>query len=169
MLTEKENYLRLLNGECPEWIPMYSFGKMPGMEWDPPSCMVEPTILCEHRIRGGGLDHWGVEYIDSKETKGAIMPKTWDYLLTDITKWRDVIKAPSLEGIDWERMAKESVERTGVNREKSAVAFNLHIGYFQNLMAFMGFEEGLMALYEEPEEVKALMEYLTDITHVSPD
>lgn len=178
MLTEKENYLRLLNGECPEWIPMYSFGKMPGMDWDPPSCMVEPTILCEHRINGGGLDHWGVEYIDSKETKGAIMPKTWDYLLTDITKWRDVIKAPSLEGIDWERMAKESVERSMVNREKSAVAFNLHIGYFQNLMAFMGFEEGLMALYEEPEEVKALLEYLTDfycevsekiIDYIKPD
>jgi uroporphyrinogen-III decarboxylase len=34
------------------------------------------------------------------------------------------------------------------------------VGYFQNLMAFMGFNEGLCAMYEEPEEVKALMEYL---------
>lgn len=178
MLTEKENYLRLLNGECPEWIPMYTFGKMPGMDWDPPNVMVEPTILCEHRIRGGGKDHWGVEYIDSAETAGAIMPKTWDYLLTDITKWRDVIKAPSLEGIDWEAMAKESIARSGINREKSVLGFNLHIGYFQNLMAFMGFEEGLMALYEEPDEVKALLEYITDfycevaekiIDYINPD
>lgn len=178
MLTEKENYLMMLRGECPEWVPMYTFGKMPGSLDDPANVMVEPEILCGHRDRGGGLDHWGVEYIDSKETAGAIMPKTWDYLLEDITKWRDVIKAPSLEGIDWEAMAKRSIAKTGVNREKSVLALNLHIGYFQNLMAFMGFQEGLMAFYEEPDEVKALLEYMTDfyctvceniIDYIKPD
>ena len=32
MLTEKENYLRVLHGEIPEWIPSYTFGKMPGSD-----------------------------------------------------------------------------------------------------------------------------------------
>ena len=178
MLTEKENYLRALNGQIPEWIPSYTFGKMPGSDIDPANVMVEPSILCEHRDNGGGKDHWGVEYITSKETAGALIPKTWDYILDDITKWRDVIKAPSLEGIDWEDMAKKSVAKTRVNRDQSVLALNLHVGYFQNLMAFMGFEEGLMALYEEPEEVKALMEYLCDfyctvceniIDYINPD
>ena len=178
MLTEKENYLRVLTGQVPEWIPRYTFGKMPGVAEDPANVMVEPSILCEHRDNGGGKDHWGVEYITSKETAGALIPKTWDYILDDITKWRDVIKAPSLEGIDWEDMAKKSVAKTGVNRDKSVLALNLHVGYFQNLMAFMGFEEGLMALYEEPEEVKALMEYICDfyctvcesiIDYIKPD
>lgn len=178
MLTEKENYLRVLTGQIPEWIPEYTFGKMPWSDEDPANVMVEPSILCGHRDNNGGPDHWGVEYITSKESAGALMPKTWDFLLTDITKWRDVIKAPSLEGIDWEDMAKKSVAKTRVNRDKSVLALNLHVGYFQNLMAFMGFEEGLMALYEEPEEVKALMEYMCDfyctvceriIDYIKPD
>jgi len=178
MLTEKENYLRVLTGQVPEWIPEYTFGKMPWEDKDPANVMVEPSILCGHRDNNGGLDHWGVEYVTSKESAGAIMPKTWDYILPDITKWRDVIKAPSLEGIDWEDMAKKSVAKTRVNRNESVLALNLHVGYFQNLMAFMGFEEGLMALYEEPEEVKALMEYMCDfyctvceriIDYIKPD
>ena len=36
----------------------------------------------------------------------------------------------------------------------------MHAGYFQNLMAFMGFTEGLLAMYEEPEEVYALFDYI---------
>ncbi len=160
MLTEKENYLRVLTGQVPEWIPSYSFGKMPGSDEDPCNVMIEPSLLSGHRDNGGGKDHWGVEYISSKESAGAIMPKTWDYLLTDITKWRDVIKAPSLEGIDWETMVKKDLEKSRANRDASAVSLNLHFGYFQNLMAFMGFEEGLMALYEEPEEVEALLDYM---------
>lgn len=162
MLTEKENYLRVLNGEVPEWIPVYTFGKMPGSDKDPANVRCEPPIINEHRIRGGGKDFWGVEYISSKETAGAIMPKTWDYILDDITKWRDVIKAPSLEGVDWEDMAKKDLEKSGINRENSALTLRTHIGYFQMLMSFMGFENGLMSLYEEPEEVQALLSYMCD-------
>jgi len=40
--------------------------------------------------------------------------------------------------------------------------YSMHFGYFQLLMSFMGFTEGLCAIAEEPEEVKALMEYLCD-------
>ena len=57
MLTEKENYLRVLNGEVPEWVPQYTFGKMPGSEVDPANVMIEPSLLCGHRDAGGGLDH----------------------------------------------------------------------------------------------------------------
>ena len=63
MLTEKENYLRVLHGEIPEWIPSYTFGKMPGSDVDPANIIVEPPILCEHRDNGGGKDHWGVEHV----------------------------------------------------------------------------------------------------------
>jgi hypothetical protein len=42
------------------------------------------------------------------------------------------------------------------------MALNLQVGYFQNLMAFMGFTNGLCAFYEEPDEVKELLNYLCD-------
>jgi uroporphyrinogen-III decarboxylase len=38
----------------------------------------------------------------------------------------------------------------------------MHVGYFQNLMAFVGFENGLCAMNEEPEECLALFDFLAD-------
>ena len=164
-MTEKENYLRTLRGEEPEWVPVYSFGPMPGQERPCTSCMVEPLILSEFRFKGGGKDCWGVNYIPTYETGNALLPEPGNFILDDIRHWRDVIKAPSLEGIDWEAMAKKQLEgfyKMGVNREDTAIALNLHVGYFQNLMAFMGFTEGLCAMCEEPEEVYALFDYMCD-------
>lgn len=107
-MTEKENYLRTLRGEEPEWVPVYSFGPMPGQERPCTSCMVEPLILSEFRFKGGGKDCWGVNYIPTYETGNALLPEPGNFILDDIRHWRDVIKAPSLEGIDWEAMAKNS-------------------------------------------------------------
>ncbi len=163
MLTEKENYLRILNGETPEWVPTYTFGKMPGSDFDTANVRVEPSVINEHRIRGGGLDFWGVEYVTTKESGGAIIPKTWDYILDDITKWRDVIKAPDFSGVDWEMMVKKDLEATRINRNNSALSYRTHIGYFQMLVSFLGFENCLMALYEEPDEVLELLDYICGV------
>ena len=163
--TVKTNYLKTLRGEQPDWIPVYSFGPMPGMERPCTSCMLEPEILADFRFKGGGKDVWGTTFVPTKETGGALLPEPGNYILDDIRRWRDVIKAPSLDGIDWEAMAKRQLEgffKMGVNREDTAIALNLHFGYFQNLMAFMGFTEGLCAMYEEPEEVYALFDYMCD-------
>jgi len=100
-LTEKENYLKVLHCEQPEWVPIYGFGAMPGSEYPPATVMYEPIILSEHRINGGGKDIWGVEYVATYETGGALLPKPGDFILTDITKWRDVIKAPDVSDVDW--------------------------------------------------------------------
>ncbi len=180
-LTEKTNYLMTLRGEQPEWVPTYSFGPMPNMTRPCTSCMLEPEIVAYFRFQGGGKDCWGVTYVPTRETGNALLPKLGEFILDDITKWRDVIKAPSLEGIDWEAMAKKQLEgfyRQGVNREDTAIALNMHVGYFQNLMAFMGFTEGLCAMAEEPEEVYAMFDYMCDfyteitrqiIGYVKPD
>ena len=157
MLTEKENYLRAIKGEVPEWVPrnMYaSPGHAPATAW------IAPGILNERRTPTGGFDIWGVEYVTTKETGYMALPKPGEFILDDITKWRDVIKAPSLDGIDWEQMAKKDLER--VDRSQTAVMSAIHVGYFQQLMNFMGFTEGLCAMIEEPEEVMALFEYMAD-------
>ena len=162
MLTAKENFMKCLYGEQPEWVPQYTMG-MPGRNGEAPAdIMIEPSIVCEHRKRGGGLDIWGVEYVPTESTGNALIPKTCDFILEDIADWRDVIKAPDLDGIDWEKMCKDDFEARHVNRETTAVCMNLHMGYFQTLMSFMGFTNGLMAFYEDPDEVHALFEYLCD-------
>ncbi|MCQ2530544.1 MAG: veratrol--corrinoid protein metyltransferase [Lachnospiraceae bacterium] len=159
-LTEKENYLRCIRGEQPEWIPVITMD--PAIKG--PTGGASPSFMMRAMDPNGDhRDIWGVEYITSKEAAGGMIPKTWDFILDDITKWHDVIKAPSLEGIDWEMMAKKDMERMPVDRENQAVTYGAGGGgIFQNLMAFMGFTEGLCALSEEPEECEALFDYLTD-------
>ena len=161
MITEKENYLMLLNGKQPEWVPHYSFGT-PGIRKAIPSMMHEPPILVPHRLNGGGKDIWGVNYVPTYETGNALLPEPNNFILKDIRKWRDVIKAPDISGIDWEDMVKKHIEKTEIDRTQTVLALNLHFGYFQHLMSFMGFSEGLTAMFEEPDEVMALFDYICD-------
>lgn len=161
MLTEKQNYLKVLRGEQPDWVPMYSFGQMPGGK-AVPSIMVEPPIISEFRMNGGGKDIWGVNYIPTYETGQALLPEPNNFILKDIRQWRDVIKAPDISHVDWEGMVRKHLDALKIDREQSCVAYNLHFGYFQYLMAFMGFTEGLCALMEEPEEVFAMLDYVSD-------
>ncbi|MCL2125941.1 MAG: veratrol--corrinoid protein metyltransferase [Oscillospiraceae bacterium] len=160
MLTEKENYMMLLNGEQPEWVPHYSFGMAPGSKRAIPTMMHEPPILVPHRIRGGGTDIFGVPYVSTYETANALLPEPDNFILKDIRQWRDVIKAPDISGVDWEDMVKKNIEQTKIDRNETALALNLHFGYFQHLMSFMGFTEGLTAMYEEPDEVMELFDYI---------
>ena len=108
MLTPKENYLKIMHGECPDWIPAYTFGAPPGSKEHPPTAMACPIIINEHRVNNGGKDHWGVNYVGNYETGGALIPEPNNFILDDITKWRDIIKAPSLEGIDWGQWSKKT-------------------------------------------------------------
>ncbi len=160
-LTEKENYLMCLSGEQPEWIPHIGMG---GPKRIHPTAIAEPSLLwIQERPDGDHKDIWGVEYVTSAESAGARLPKAWDFILDDITKWHDVIKAPNLDEIDFEQMAKQDLERAKIDRANQAVSYSAGgLGIFQSLMEFMGFTEGLCALFEEPEDCKALFEYLGD-------
>ncbi len=161
MLGVKENLMTVLRGGCPDYVPNYAF--ISTGETNPPNIMMMPPYLNRHRAIGkGGTDIWGVEYVPTTSTNGASLPKPGQFILKDIRKWRDIIKAPDISGFDWELFAKETVEAAKVNREVTAVDMYLHFGYFQLLMSFMGFEEGLCALYDEPEECKELLEYLNN-------
>ncbi|MBQ8975662.1 MAG: veratrol--corrinoid protein metyltransferase [Oscillospiraceae bacterium] len=165
MIDQKTNFKRLLDGECPEWIPNYSIMAPPKDSGLPPPAIMLlcPEFLSKHRTVGvGGIDPWGVNYVYSVEMNGATMPDTRTFILDDITKWRDVIKAPDISGYDWKKIAKDNIENSGIDRSRTLLSFDLHFGYFQHLMSFMGFSEGLCAIYEEQEEVEALLNYICD-------
>lgn len=161
-MTEKENFMRVVRGEKPEWLPRFVLFRNPRANYEPATLTLSPSFLTRHRAREGGFDIWGVEYQTNRETGWASISKPGVYILDDIKKWRDVIKAPDISGIDWEKMAREDIEKLKINRDETALFLGLHVGYFQNLMNFMGFVEGLCAMVEEPEEIKALFEYMSD-------
>jgi len=163
-LTPKENYLRTLRGEVPEWVPVYAYGPpTPGAQ-PPANAMFEPPFLAEHRLRGGGRDIWGVNYLPSASAGSALIPDNREFILPidRLRHWRDIIKAPLLEHIDWEQQVKLGFEQMPCDRSQTALFLSLHVGYFQLLMSFMGFVDGLLAFYEEPDEVHALLDYLSE-------
>jgi len=152
-LSEKDNFMRLAFREVPEYVPIYN------LFW---AFNMPPFLFGTRNEDGSGKDIFGVEQVmDSGGIVPAAMPKTSDFILTDITKWRDVIKFPDfdLSPSAWEGYAAEAHK----NRNPDApFGGGTTMGFFQPLVSFMGFTEGLSACFEEPEEVKALMEYLCD-------
>ena len=148
-LNKKENFMRLITGQVPEYIPVYNLG------WG-----VRPAFMRGTRNPDGtGTDFFGVEQVIGSGIVPASMPKTHDFILPDITKWRDVIKLPDISDFDWEANAKQA--RDAYDPELP-MGGGTGFGVFQTLVALMGFTEGLVACHEEPEEVKALLNYITD-------
>lgn len=159
-MTEKENLFRLLNGEIPEWLPRYMVAPTQKKQYPSAFAMAMPSFYNRKTIGEEEIDAWGVSYTKTENTGGMALPTPGKFILNDIRKWRDVIKAPDISEIDWERMAAK--DTVNIDRNQTAVEMFTHVGYFQHLMNFMGFNNGLLALYEEPEECMALFEYLAD-------
>ncbi|KPU45584.1 methylcobalamin:coenzyme M methyltransferase [Oxobacter pfennigii] len=158
-LTQKENFLRVARGEMPEYVPVSTFGR-PGAA--PLMTMADPCILGSFRGPEGGKDPWGVTFVTNAETNFAALPKPNDFILTDVTKWRDVIKAPDYSGFDWEAAAKKDREKFVQDPENTAFVISGYADLFQQFIGFMGFTEGLCAIYEEKEEVEELLDYMLE-------
>ena len=154
-LTEKENLIRCFKHEIPEWVPwgFDGFGNVlmpPGLGFDftaPPADEF--------------LDIFGVPTV--MEWKSGPIPKPGGWIMTDITKWRDIIKRPKvLDEIDWQLCADRDLAKWDPNKAQFTLA-TLGNGYFMNLTYFMGFENALIAIMEEPEEVKACLNFLLEM------
>ena len=157
-LSEKENLLRTINGETPEFVPS-ARTLMRGQIMC--SALTHPTGAMQED--GVIRNLFGVTFVSEETAGGGNIPKPGEFILDDIRKWRDVIKRPAiLDDIDWEKLAKKDLE----NRDPEAllvVEGGISMGYFQALVSYMGFTNGLIACIEEPEEVKDLLHFLLEI------
>lgn len=154
-LTPKENLLRVYAGEIPEWVPWGYEGfanvvAPPGLGFDfsaPPAPEFE--------------DMFGVPMV--MEWKSGPIPKPNVFILDDITKWRDVIKRPPiLDEIDWELGCSKVLAERDPELIKYCMG-SLGNGYFMFLTYVMGMTNAMIACMEEPEEVKALLNFICDL------
>ncbi len=149
MLASKENFLRALGGDIPEYVPRYN------IFWG-----VRPSFYNGERVGGVGKDIYGVNWYKEGSAVDASLPEPGNFILDDIRKWRDVIKFPNFDDVNWELMAQRDLAERDPELPKGGGTYTG--GFFQALNNFMGFNEGLVACFEEPEEVKALLNYLCD-------
>jgi hypothetical protein len=166
-LSIKENFLKCISGGEPEFVPRYWVGNDPYATLPPQSGSIPNSITGRKKsARGYNQDIWGVEYIGTEDTGGQELPIPGEFLIDDIRKWRDIIKAPDLSDINWEMVTKTDRESATVNLEEIAVLGGGAGGYFMPHMNLMGFTNGLMSYYEEPDEVKAMYQYFHDFYEV---
>lgn len=153
-MNNKENYLSVLKHEKRGFIVNFflstlsvGFGAGPG-PW------------FEKGQLGGGLDGFGVRWVTPSSGGGAPIPAPGEFILKDITQWRKIVKFPDLDAFDWENEAKKDLATC--DRNEFIVEYGCGNGVFERLGALMGFEEALMAMYEEPEECNELFTAITD-------
>ena len=83
--------------------------------------------------------------------------------MDDICDWREKLVIPDPSKYDWKAdYARECQILGEPDREHCTVDFGFGNGVFERLAAVMGFEDALIALATEPEEVNAFFTALTD-------
>ena len=162
-ITPKDNLMRLVGGGHPEYVPVYTMMGEPYLG-EAADVFINAPIFKDTSFQGG-TDMWGVPYKQASSGTNAMMPDTGFHLFEDIADWRKSIKFPEalpVNELDWHGMYENSLKMFHVDREQSAVKCGPGLGPFQELVAMMGFDNGLMALYTDPEEVKAMFMAMVD-------
>ena len=146
-MNQRENFFAMLEGRKPEYIPnMMEVYKM----------CVFGTNIVDSPFQGG-LDPFGVNWVVTKE--GAI-PEPNNYLFDDIADWKDSVKFPNIDSLGIEEAVKFEMADF-VPGELVLNAFS-GCGLFERLAAFMGFENTLCSLIEDPDSCREFFEAFAD-------
>lgn len=162
-ITSRENWLRFLRGEKPEWMPVYSETQA-----------ILPAIVPDNVARGfvnetvqvspdrfGGPDMFGVPWVYEPQVGGSMEDPSHPPILRDVADWREVIRFPDVDSWDWEGAARRNRGFLDPTRLTTSTVFS---GFFERLISFMGFEAAAMAMIDEDceEDLHALFDALAD-------
>ncbi|MDO9494011.1 uroporphyrinogen decarboxylase family protein [Acetobacterium sp.] len=146
-MNQRENFFAMIEGKKPEFIPnimeVYKICIGGADRAD------QPTI--------GGVDVFGVNWILTKEGE---MPEPNKFMFEDIADWKDYVKFPDVDTLGIEEAAK--MELAGVNRDEVIINVYSPSGLFERLAAFMGFENTLCSLVEDPDSCREFFEAFAD-------
>ena len=150
-LTPRENYLRMLNHEIPEYVPS---------SYDNFRDMVSEELLTPVFAPGGKvITSFGVEYLGSPEFGYGATPNPNKIICPDITEWDKYIIKPDVSNRDWEAYYKPQEERWDRKNHLLSIGGG---DYWLTAVSFMGFEDTVIAMYEEPDCFKEMLEYVSE-------
>lgn len=119
-----------------------------------------PESVNERPEGHDGYDWFGVHWTYQPETKSPMVTPGNPPLITDITKWEQQVTFPDLSKIDWAAYAEK--ETKNWDRENKYSQIMLINGCFERSHHLLGFENALMAMYEEPEAYQALVDRIAE-------
>ena len=173
MLTIRQNLLETIHGGNPDrFVNQYEFLKMIGN-----------TPLNKHNpatVRGGPpvKNLWGVTMSWPAHVPGQFPVHDYEHrVVKDITKWRDTVKAPSVDFPE-EEWADAIAAAEAIDRSEYFVTAMVAPGVFEQVHYLLSIEEALVMYAEEPESMYELIDYITDwevewakqlCSHIKPD
>ena len=150
-LTPRENYLRVLNREIPEYVPS---------PYDPYRDMVKEELLTPAVAPEGTIvTSFGVEYVGCPELNMGAMPNPNKIICPDITEWDKYVHHIDISNRDWEAYYKP--QEANWDRTNHVLSIG-GSDYWLTAVSFMGFENAVLAMYEEPDAFKEMLEYVAD-------
>jgi len=146
-MTPRENLLRAIRHDSPEWVPN-------GYE-----CVVEVRPPVVERPSEAGLDAFGVQWSFHPGAEGGTFPAHGGQTVTDLSRWRDQVTFPDLSRLEW-TAARQRAEQ--VDRGQDLVQGFVEMGLFERCYLLLGMEEALVAFLTRPEEMGELVGALAD-------
>ncbi len=150
-MTERENALIAIRHGKPEWVPCFYTA------YSPMGC----SLLNDQGERGkGGRDMFGSLWVVTADTGYSTIHSPNEHILDDVRDWRNVIKFPDLESMDWAGAAVADLAH--VDRDNQLVCMFTLTGSFNRLEALMGTPQAMVAMYDQPEACKAFFSAYAD-------
>ncbi len=148
-IPARENQRRLYTGQKPVWMPVWLV--------DCQYCW--PDVVLEHPLyEQDGFDWWGTEWVEDHDI-GGMMVKPGTRVLTDISNWREEVKIPDLDSVNFEEDAALAVRRYDPDRMH---LFHCSEGLFERLHELMPFDEAILTFYDDPDAVQDFFSAVAD-------
>jgi hypothetical protein len=153
MLTKRQNLLETIKGGSPDrFVKQYEFLEI----------ILEAPLRSRPQLGETITNEWGITLSWPEGQLGPFPVHDEEHLaIKDITNWREVIQCPTVNFSD-ERWAPAIEHADSVDREDQFVTVFFASGTFEMTHFLLGMENAMMALYEEPECMHELIEFLTD-------
>ncbi|NTW70967.1 MAG: uroporphyrinogen decarboxylase [Eubacteriaceae bacterium] len=153
MLTIRQNLMETIKGGSPDrFVNQYEFMEI--IMEAPMGTFVTPGQIVKNE--------WGITFSWPEGQLGGFPVHDAEHkVLKDICEWRKYVKAPAVNTSD-EAWAAAVEHANAVDRNEKFVTPFVAPGIFEMTHHLMGMEDALMALYEEPEAMHELIDYLTE-------
>jgi len=144
-LTKKENIIRAIRRNNPEWVPYRYDGCLTSLE---------PAVIS--RAMEGGPDDWGVNWVSSGTAEGSYPDEKAVLSLADV----ETFKTPQT---DWQNVTadleKQIAEKSQVD---TLIIVRNQAVLFERIKYLLGTTECLMYLITNPDEMHILLDKIMD-------
>jgi len=155
-ISIRENLVRAYTRNNPMWVPNRS------VEVDAPMFQTlngMPEADFSSKVRYDWVDWYGVDWTFVPEAGGPML-KTGTQFMDDILDWEKKVKFPVLDDYDWEGLCAKFMEK---HDPEKPVQVDIGLGATERLVSLLGgYTDAMLAMAEEPEAVRDLLEAFAD-------